>query len=179
METKRPEWAESSLLMQDYYDHYWGFPVHDERMLFETLCLESFQAGLSWETIWKRRLAFQRAFANFIPAKVVTFNDQDIDRLCQDKSIIRNRRKIMAVINNAQVICRMHQAGQSFDRYVWQFVDNHPQRLILKAGENLPTQTPASQAMSKQFKKDGFKFVGPTTMYSFMTAVGLVNARCE
>ena len=107
----------------------------------------------------------------------VTFFEDDVERLYQDKSIIRNRRKICAVINNARVVQRMHQNGQTLDDYVWQFVDHQPQRLILAPGEALPAQTAQSKAMAKQFKKDGFKFMGPTSMYSFMTAVGLVNAR--
>ncbi|MGN1279325.1 MAG: DNA-3-methyladenine glycosylase I [Limosilactobacillus sp.] len=175
---KRPAWAEQTPAMQEYYDHYWGRPVHDERQLFAMLSLELFQAGLTWRTIWERRLAFNRAFADFDVDRIAAFTAADVERLCQDKAIIRNRRKIEAVINNAQVVQQMHRAGQSFDDYVWQFVDYQPQRLLLKAGEVLPAQTAASRAMARRFKKDGFKFVGPTIMYSFMTAVGLVNARC-
>lgn len=174
---KRPAWAEQTPAMQDYYDHYWGLPVHDERQLFEMLSLELFQAGLAWRTIWERRSAFNKAFADFDVDRVAAFTTADVERLYQDKTIIRNRRKIDAVIENAQVVQRMHQTGQTLDDYVWQFVDHQPQRLILAPGETLPAQTAESQAMAKQFKKDGFKFVGPTIMYSFMTAVGLVNAR--
>lgn len=174
---KRPTWAEQTPTMQDYYNHYWGLPVHDARHLFEMLSLELFQAGLTWQTIWQRRSAFNKAFADFDVDRVAAFTEDDVERLYQDKSIIRNRRKICAVINNAQVVQRMHQNGQALDDYVWQFVDHQPQRLILAPGEALPAQTAQSKAMAKQFKKDGFKFMGPTIMYSFMTAVGLVNAR--
>lgn len=176
--TKRPGWAEASPAMRDYYDHYWGIPDHDETHLFKMLTLELFQAGLTWATIWQRQEAFSRAFADFDVDKVAAFKQHDIERLMQDKQIIRNRRKIMATINNAQVINRWHQEGKSFDDYVWSFVDGQAQRLQLH-GKPLPAQTPASVAMSKQMKKDGFKFVGPTIIYSFMTAVGLVNAREE
>lgn len=174
---KRPSWAEQSPVMQDYYDHYWGLPEHDDRQLFEMLSLELFQAGLTWRTIWERRAAFERAFAGFDVDRVAAFTAADIDRLCQDQTIIRNRRKISAVVANARMVQGLHQAGQTFDDYVWQFVDHQSQRLILASDEPLPAQTAQSRAMAKQFKAAGFKFIGPTIMYSFMTAVGLVNAR--
>lgn len=174
---KRPSWAEQSPAMQDYYDHYWGLPEHDDRQLFEMLSLELFQAGLTWRTIWERRAAFEHAFANFDVDRVATFTAADIDRLCQDQTIIRNRRKISAVVVNARVVQGLHQAGRTFDDYVWQFVDHRPQRLLLAPDEPLPAQTAQSRAMAKQFKAAGFKFIGPTIMYSFMTAGGLVNAR--
>ena len=153
-----------------------GLPDYDETHLFKMLTLELFQAGLSWSTIWQRQEAFSRAFANFDVAEVARFSQRDIDRLLNDPHIIRNRRKITATINNAQVIDRWHQEGKRFADYVWSFVDGQPQRLHLH-GQPLPAQTPASVAMAKQMKKDGFHFVGPTIIYSFMTAVGLVNAR--
>ncbi|WP_367333643.1 DNA-3-methyladenine glycosylase I [Limosilactobacillus sp.] len=177
MKVKRPTWADTSPAMQDYYDHYWGLPVHDERFLFEMLSLELFQAGLTWATIWKRRLAFEEAFSDFLIEKVAAFSPDDVDRLLANKRIIRNRRKIAATINNAQVIYKMQRAGQDFDDYIWSFVDHHPQRLILKPGEPLAPWTMSSKKMAAQMKKDGFEFMGPTIVYSFMTAVGLVNAR--
>lgn len=173
----RPEWAESSELMQDYYDDLWGFPVHDERFLFEMLSLELFQAGLSWEIIWKRRAGFESAFDHFEITKVADYDQADVERLIADKRIIRNKQKIHAVINNARVIQKMAAAGQSFDDYHWNFVDHQAQRLKLAPGEPLPAQTVLSQKIAKQMKKDGFKFVGPTIIYSYITAVGLVNAR--
>lgn len=174
---KRPEWAESSELMQDYYDHLWGFPVHDDHFLFEMLSLELFQAGLSWEIIWKRRTAFERAFDHFNIAQIAAYDEHDVERLVTDKEIIRNRRKINAVINNARVVKKMIATGQSLDAYLWAFVDNQPQRLHLAPNEPLPAQTKLSREISQQMKKDGFKFVGPTIIYSYITAVGLVNAR--
>ncbi|WP_242362876.1 DNA-3-methyladenine glycosylase I [Limosilactobacillus antri] len=177
MQINRPAWANASVAMQDYYDHYWGFPVHDERFLFEMLSLEAFQAGLSWATIWQRRAGFERAFRDFQIDEVATFNAQDVERLLDDPEIIRNRRKIEAVIHNARVITGLHTAGQTFDDYVWHFVDYQPQRLIVKVGAALPAQTDQSRQIARQMKKDGLAFVGPTTVYSFMTAVGLVNAR--
>lgn len=176
---KRPAWANSSVEMQEYYDYYWGIPVHDDQQLFEMLSLELFQAGLSWQIIWKRRTAFEQAFSNFAIEEVANFSEVKVKQLCEDASIIRNRRKIEAVVNNAQVVQQLNQAGQSFTDYIWHFVDNHPQRLIIGPNNELPSQTPASVAMAKQMRKDGFKFVGPTIIYSFMTAVGMVNARLE
>lgn len=176
--TKRPTWAESSDLMRDYYDHVWGLPDHDERHLFKMLTLELFQAGLSWSTIWQRQGNFDAAFAHFDTAKVAQFDQTDFQRLMADSGIIRNRRKIMATINNARVIEELHANGQHFSDYVWSFVNNQPQRIHLH-GQPLPAQTASSKQMSKQMKQDGFQFVGPTTVYSFMTAVGLVNAREE
>lgn len=177
MKIKRPDWANSTPAMQDYYDHYWGFPVHDDRKLFEMLTLELFQAGLTWATIWGRRAAFADAFCNFQISKVAQFGPRDVDQLLQNKGIIRNRRKILATINNAQAVLKIQASGQSFDDYLWSFVDHHPHQLNLKDGVPLPAQTALSKKMATQLKKDGFNFVGPTIMYSFMTAVGLVNAR--
>lgn len=177
MKNNRPDWANSSMAMQDYYDHYWGFPVHDDRLLFEMLSLEAFQAGLSWTTIWQRRRDFERAFNDFQIKSVAAFGEQDVARLLGDERIIRNQRKINAAINNARIILTLNTAGQSFNDYVWRFVDYAPQRLILNSGEELPVQTALSRQMARQMKKDGFNFVGPTIIYSFMTAVGLVNAR--
>lgn len=177
MSINRPQWADNTPLMQEYYDQYWGFPVHNDRFLFEMLCLELFQAGLSWQTIWRRRLAFEDAFAEFDVDRVAGFTPADVDRLCQDEGIIRNRHKILAVINNAKVVQQMQKKGQSFNDYIWHFVGGQPQHLKLTPGQSLPAQTPLSRSMAKQMKKDGFSFVGPTIVYSFMTAVGLVNAR--
>lgn len=178
MATIRPDWAESSALMKDYYDHLWGFSVHDDRFLFEMLSLELFQAGLSWEIIWKRRNAFERAFDHFDIDQVAAYSQKDVERLMADEGIIRNQLKIKAVINNARVVKQLAAGGQSFDDYVWSFVDHQVQRYELKPGEALPAQTILSREISRKMKKDGFKFVGPTIIYSYLTAVGLVNARC-
>ncbi|ANU51637.1 DNA-3-methyladenine glycosylase I [Limosilactobacillus reuteri] len=179
MTLKRPQWANATPEMQDYYDHYWGFPVHDDQQLFAMLSLELFQAGLTWQTIWRRREAFNQAFNNFKVEKVASFTDEDINRLCEDATIIRNRRKILAVINNAQVILKLRKTGRTFDDYMWNFVDDQPQDLGLTTDIKLAPKTPASEEIAKQMRKDGFKFVGPTIIYSFMTAVGMVNARLK
>lgn len=176
MTIKRPLWAETSELMRNYYDTKWGFPEHDDRELFEMLTLELFQAGLSWSTIWKRKAAFEKAFANFDPAKVAQFDQNDFNRLMNDSGIIRNRRKIMATINNAKIIEELLANGETLNNYVWSFVNFESQRLHLN-GKQLPSQTDESKKMSQKMKKDGFQFMGPTTVYSFMTAVGMVNAR--
>ncbi|MEY8442372.1 DNA-3-methyladenine glycosylase I [Lactobacillaceae bacterium 24-114] len=178
MKSVRPEWAESSQLMQDYYDQKWGLPEHDDQELFKMLTLEVFQAGLSWTTIWKRQENFTQAFANFDIDKVASFNEKDYQRLLNDEGIIRNRRKIMATINNAKVVQKIINSGETFDHYIWSFVDFKPQRLHLN-GERLPAKTSESEAMAKNMKKDGFQFIGPVCAYSFMTGVGLVNAREE
>lgn len=176
---KRPQWANKTAEMKDYYDHYWGFPVHDDQQLFMMLSLELFQAGLTWQTIWQRRAGFKRAFANFDIEKVACFSERDVDRLCEDKTIIRNRRKILAVINNAKVILKLQKAGKSFDDYVWYFVGNQPQDLELTTDLELAPKTALSEEIAKQMQKDGFKFVGPIIVYSFMTAVGMVNGRLK
>ncbi|MCI1975235.1 MAG: DNA-3-methyladenine glycosylase I [Limosilactobacillus sp.] len=178
MTIKRPLWAETSDLMRDYYDTKWGLPEHDDRELFKMLTLELFQSGLSWSTIWKREKAFNKAFANFDAAKVAQFNQQDFERLMADSSIIRNRRKIMATINNAKVIQELLSNGETLNNYVWSFVNFKPQRLVLD-GKRLSSQTSESKKMARKMKKDGFQFVGPVTVYSFMTAIGMVNAREE
>lgn len=178
MTIKRPLWAEASDLMRDYYDTKWGLPEHDDRELFKMLTLELFQSGLSWSTIWKREKAFNKAFANFDAVKVAQFNQQDFERLMADSSIIRNRRKIMATINNAKVIRELLSNGETLNNYVWSFVNFKPQRLVLD-GKRLPSQTSESKKMAQKMKKDGFQFVGPVTVYSFMTAIGMVNAREE
>lgn len=179
MTLKRPQWANATPEMQDYYDHYWGFPVHDDQQLFAMLSLELFQAGLTWQTIWRRREAFNQAFANFNIEKVASFTAEDINRLCEDETIIRNRCKILAVINNAQVILKLRKMGKTFDKYMWHFVDDQPHDLGLTTDVELAPKTPASEKIAKQMRKDGFKFVGPTIIYSFMTAVGMDNARLK
>jgi DNA-3-methyladenine glycosylase I len=175
---KRPDWAYSSDLMKDYYDQQWGFPVHDDNGLFKWLTLELFQSGLSWITILKRKAAFEKAFNGFDISKIAKYDEKDFERLLHDEGIIRNKLKIKSTIHNAKVIQAMQQKGQSFDNYIWSFVDGKPERLILN-GAPLPAKTPESEKMAKQMKKDGFQFVGATTLYSFMTAAGLINAREE
>lgn len=176
MTQQYPDWANDQL-MKDYYDHHWGLPVHDEQELFEMLTLETFQAGLSWATVWKKRTAFEQAFANFAVDQVAQFGEQQVKQLMQDPGIIRNRRKIEAAIHNARVLHQYHQAGKTLDHFLWSFVNGHPIRMQVTAGQNLPSQTPLSQKIAKELKTAGFKFVGPTTIFSLLCAVGIVNAR--
>ncbi|MDO4903440.1 MAG: DNA-3-methyladenine glycosylase I [Limosilactobacillus sp.] len=177
MTVLRPSWAMTSDLMREYYDKLWGFPEHDDRMLFEMLCLECFQAGLSWEIIWKRRETFEAAFDNFDFNQMAKYDERDLVRLFTDKSIIRNRRKISAVIQNARAVQALAERGIGFAQYMWGFVDGEIQVVEMAPGEKLPPYTDLSKKISQQMKKDGFAFTGPTTVYSFMTAVGMVNAR--
>lgn len=178
MTTKRPDWAQSGD-MRDYYDHDWGIPMHDERELFRMLVLECFQAGLSWSTVWKKRHAFDQSFANFDVQTVASLTDEDRQRLLNDTGIIRNRLKINATIHNAQVLLRYHQQGKTLDHFIWSFVDGKPLQLHVHADTQLPSTTPLAQEVSKQMKRAGFKFVGPVTVFSWMCAIGVVNARLE
>ncbi len=163
-------------LMMRYHDEEWGVPVHDDRLMFEFLALEGAQAGLSWQTILRKRDNFQKAFDNFDLVKVAAYTDADRKRLLADAGIVRNRAKIDAIINNAQRFLEVQKEFGSFDRYIWQFTGH---KTLRRPGpltyENLPAQTPESEAMSKDLKKRGFRFVGPTICYAHMQAVGMVN----
>lgn len=176
MNKNRPEWANTSPIMKKYYDQHWGLPEHNDNQLFKWLTMELFQSGLSWLTILKRESSFDKAFDSFEISKVANYTDVDFKRLMNDTGIIRNSRKIKATINNAKIIKEMQDNGKSFDHYVWSFTDFKSQKLQLN-GQALPAQTTESFQMSKQMKHDGFQFVGPKTIYSFMTAIGLVDAR--
>ncbi len=159
----------------EYHDKEWGVPSHDDNHLFEMLILEGAQAGLSWETILKRREGYRKAFHHFDPAKVASMSNKALDALLQNEGIIRNRLKIYAARKNAQVFLNIQQEFGSFDRYLWRFVNgkpivNHRQRL-----EDIPPTTPESDALSKDLKKRGMTFVGSTIIYAFMQAVGLVD----
>lgn len=159
----------------DYHDNEWGIPVHDDRHLFEMLILEGAQAGLSWETILKRREGYRKAFFNFDPAKVASMTDSQLDALLQDTSIIRNRLKIYAARKNAQAFIKIQQEHGSFDRYLWRFVGERPIVNHRKTFSEVPVTTPESDALSKDLKKRGMTFVGSTIIYAYMQAVGLVN----
>jgi DNA-3-methyladenine glycosylase I len=163
-------------LMMRYHDEEWGVPVHDDRLMFEFLALEGAQAGLSWRTILRKRDNFRKAFDNFDLVKVAAYTDADRKRLLANAGIVRNRAKIDAIINNAQRFLEVQKEFGSFDRYIWQFTDH---KTLRRPGtltyENLPAQTPDSEAMSKDLKKRGFRFVGPTICYAHMQAVGMVN----
>lgn len=172
----RPEWAASSSLLQEYYDTEWGMPVTDERGMFERLSLEAFQSGLSWATILRKRPAFRAAFADFSPDAVACFGEQDVARLMQDAAIVRNRRKIDATIQNAQATVALRErygSGQGLAEFVWSFrpdVTPRPETIA-----EVPTTSPESVALSKALKKEGFTFVGPTTMHALMEAAGLID----
>lgn len=168
----RPEWATASPLLQEYYDTEWGMPIRDEQGLFERLSLEAFQSGLSWATILRKRPAFREAFAGFDPEAVAAFGDDDEARLISDAGIVRNRAKIRATITNAQATLALRERG-GLGQLIWSFQpETTPQpRTMAEA----PTQSPESKAMSKALKKEGFVFVGPTTMYALMSAIGMVD----
>jgi DNA-3-methyladenine glycosylase I len=157
-----------------YHDEEWGVPLHDDRALFELLTLEGAQAGLSWDTVLRRREGYRRAFDRFDVAKVAAYDDTDVERLLQDAGIIRNRAKVLATIGNARAVLEI-QAERSFDDYVWSFVDGKPRLNRFRALSELPAQTAESLAMSKDLQKRGLRFVGPTIVYAFMQAAGLVN----
>ncbi len=168
----RYTWANNDPLMTAYHDTEWGVPQHDPRMLWEMLMLEGFQAGLSWITVLRKRDAFRKAFANFDPARVARFGKRDITRLMGDAGIIRARAKIEATIRGAQIYCKMQDAGESFSEYCWSFTDGKP---LQGEGHGFVASSPLSEAISKSMKKKGFKFVGPTIVYAWMQAVGIVN----
>lgn len=153
-----------------YHDHEWGFPVGSDQRLFEKLCLEGFQSGLSWLTILNKRENFRAAFAGFDFHRVAQFDEADVERLLQDAGIVRHRGKIEAVINNAQRAIEMVEAEGSLAAFFWRY-----QPALLSSGAEIQAQTAESQALSKELKKRGWKFVGPTTMYALMQAMGLVN----
>ncbi|NUS37004.1 MAG: DNA-3-methyladenine glycosylase I [Pseudarthrobacter sp.] len=168
----RPAWASTDPLLRAYYDHEWGVPVADEQGLYERICLEGFQAGLSWATILRKRPAFRAAFAGFDPEAVARYGTADIDRLIQDAGIIRNRAKILATIKNAQATLDLRTDGGLVD-FVWGF---RPATTPMPSTPaEIPTQSPESVALSKALRKRGFSFVGPTTMFALMEAVGIVD----
>ena len=161
--------------MIEYHDQEWGVPVHDDRVLFEYLVLDGAQAGLSWETVLKKRENYRRAFNAFDPAKIVNYGHTDIERLLADPGIIRNRLKITATVTNAQRFLDVQEEFGSFDSYIWRFVGGRPIRHEFKALSELPTTSPESDAMSKDLRSRGFKFVGSIICYAFMQATGMVN----
>ena len=171
----RCEWGTVSQLYIDYHDNEWGVPVHDDRMLFEFLVLEGAQAGLSWETVLKKRENYRKAFSDFGPVKVSRYGAKKIETLLGNKGIIRNRLKIASAINNAKRFLEVRKEFGTFDAYIWQFVNGKPITNRFKSVQELPATTKESDAMSKDLKKRGFKFVGPTICYAHMQATGMVN----
>lgn len=158
---------------RDYHDHEWGRPVHDDRLLLEKLCLEGFQAGLSWLTILRKRPRFREVFAGFDPATVAGYGDVDVTRLLADPGIIRHRGKIEAAIANARATLQIQAHHDSLDEWIWRFAPDDHRRPATR--DEVPATTPSSAALSKALKEEGFRFVGPTTAYAFMQAMGLVD----
>lgn len=175
MDSKRCGWVTTDPLYLEYHDKEWGVPTTDARELFEMLCLEGQQAGLSWITVLKKRENYRRAFHNFDPQRVAAMTEQDVEMLLQDSGIIRHRGKIEAIINNAKAYLAMKAAGEDFTTFIWQFVENKPLLNHWQALSEVPAKTEISDAMSKALKKKGFKFIGSTICYAFMQACGLVN----
>lgn len=159
----------------EYHDKEWGIPIHDDRLLFEMLILEGAQAGLSWETILKRRKAYQKAFHHFDPKKVAKMTDEELEKLLHDEGIIRNRLKVFAARKNAIAYLQIQKEFGSFDKYLWSFVKDKTIINKWKDFKEVPVETPESIALSKDLKKRGMTFVGPTIMYAYMQAVGLVD----
>lgn len=171
----RCAWVIEDPIYIEYHDNEWGKPAHDDQKLFEVICLEGAQAGLSWLTILKRRENYRAAFDNFDSEIVCTYNEGKIQALLQDDGIIRNKLKVRSVITNAQAFLKVQQEFSSFDKYVWQFVGGEPILNHWATHDEVPAVTEESEKMSKDLKKRGFKFVGPTICYAFMQAVGMVN----
>jgi DNA-3-methyladenine glycosylase I len=168
----RPVWAATDPLMKEYYDTEWGMPVRDERGLFERLSLEAFQSGLSWATILRKRSAFRAAFDDFDPDAVAAYDDRDVERLMADAGIVRNRRKVDATITNARATVALREDGGLVD-LVWSFRPEHTPTPASYA--EVPSTSEESKALSKELKRRGFVFVGPTTMFALMEAVGIVD----
>ena len=171
----RCQWAGDDPLYIHYHDEQWGVPVHDERLWFEMLTLEGFQAGLSWLTILKKRENFRHAFDHFDPVKIAQYDAAKINALLQDSGIVRNKLKVNAAVSNAQAFLDVQAEHGSFDAYIWQFVGGAPQINRFATLNDVPAETAQSQAMSKALKQRGFKFVGPTICYALMQACGMVN----
>ncbi len=171
----RCSWAEGKALDERYHDTEWGVPVFTDADLFEALTLEGAQAGLSWSTILKKREGYRAAFRGFDPTLVASFGTADVDRLVEDAGIVRHRGKIESTVNNAQRVLEVQSELGSFASYIWDFVDGKPIQNAFEALSELPSTTPLATQLSKDLKKRGFRFVGPTTVYAFMQAVGMVN----
>lgn len=172
---KRCAWCEKDDLYRDYHDNEWGKPVYDDDKLFEFLILETFQAGLSWRTILKKRENFRVAFDEFDYKKVANYNETKIQELLQDAGIIRNQLKIRGTISNAIAFMKVQEEFGSFSKYIWNFTDGKPIENQRKLLSEIPATTPLSDAISKDLKKRGFKFVGSTVVYAHMQATGMVN----
>jgi len=168
-------WPNNDPLMIAYHDNEWGVPVHDDRKHFEFMVLDAFQAGLSWAIVLKKREGFRKAFDNFNLKKIAAYDEKKIKALLQDSNIIRNQLKIRATVNNAQRFQEIQQEFGNFDKYIWQFTANKTKINKWISHDNIPATSPESDAMSKDLKKRGFKFVGSTICYAYMQAAGMVN----
>lgn len=175
MDKPRCAWAGTDPLYQRYHDEEWGVPVHDDRRLFEMLILEGAQAGLAWITILRKREAYRKAFEGFDPRRVAAFDAARIEALLQDPGIVRNRLKIGSAVDNAKAFLKVQAEFGSFDAYLWPFVGGRPRINHPKILAEVPAVTPEAEALSKDLKRRGFRFVGPTIMYAFMQAVGMVD----
>lgn len=172
---KRCKWSGSDPLYIAYHDDEWGVPLHDDRMLFEFLVLEGAQAGLSWLTILRKRYDYRKAFHNFDYERVAEYKEKDIKRLLADSGIVRNRLKIDSAIKNAKGVLKIKEEFASFDKYLWAYVDGVPRQNEWNSMIDIPVKTELSERMSKDLKKRGFNFIGPTICYAFMQAIGMVN----
>ena len=171
----RCPWAGSDLLYIHYHDHEWGVPLHDDRRLFEMLVLEGAQAGLSWITVLRKRGRYREAFDGFDPARVARYSQARVERLLRDPGIIRNRLKVESAVSNARAFLAVQEAFGSFDAYIWRLVDGRPLVSAWTATGQIPARTPESDAMSRDLRQRGFRFVGPTICYAHMQATGMVN----
>lgn len=174
-EKQRCGWCEGDALYEAYHDEEWGVPVYDDDTLFEFLILETFQAGLSWITVLRKRENFRKAFDNFNYKKIANYQQHKIDTLLQDTGIIRNKLKVNATVTNAQAFLKIQKEFESFSNYIWAFVDGKPIKNTYKNYKNAPANTSLSDAISKDLKKRGFKFVGSTVVYAHMQATGMIN----
>ena len=175
----RCEWSTKTMIEQTYHDLEWGVPVYDDRLLFEMLTLEGAQAGLSWHTVLSKRDNYRKAFHHFDVTEVAQFDEDKVTSLMCDKGIIRNRLKIASTISNAKAFIIIQKTFGSFSEYIWQFTDGKPIQNHFKASHQIPTFSNESNAMSKDLKKHGFKFVGSTICYAYMQAIGMVNDHVE
>lgn len=179
MEPKRCGWCLSSDLYKEYHDKEWGVPVYDDHTLFEFLLLETFQAGLSWITILNKRENFRKAFDDFNYQKIANYSEDKIQELLLDAGIIRNKLKVYSTVSNAQAFIKVQEEFGSFSKYIWGFVNGKPIDNNRKSLKEVPATTPLSDAISKDLKKRGFKFVGSTVVYAHMQATGMVNDHVE
>lgn len=174
-EKVRCSWCGSDPLYVKYHDEEWGVPVKDDQTMFEFLLLETFQAGLSWITILRKRENFRKAFDNFDYKKIAKYNQSKIDALLQDEGIIRNKLKVNSAVTNAKAFMEIQKEFGSFSKYIWKFVNDKPIKNVWKTHKDAPAKSPESDALSKDLKKRGFKFVGSTVVYAHMQATGMVN----